>query len=58
MSVSYDKSDAPKDLRQYDDADVRRMMNGHNGLTIVALEEVLRLRRVVKRLVNANKGNG
>lgn len=53
MAVSYDKSGDPKDLRQYDDAEVKRMMNGQHGLAVAALEEVLRLRRVVKRLVNA-----
>lgn len=61
MSISYDKGDAPKDLRRYDDEEVARMASAVKDNTREAAfaNEVLRLRRVVKRLVkNASQGNG
>ena len=54
MSISYDKGDAPKDLRRYDDEEVVRMAAAvrENTREAAFANEVLRLRRVVKRLVN------
>jgi hypothetical protein len=58
MSISYDKSDAPKDLRRYDDDEVARMAASvkENTREAAFAQEVLRLRRVVKRLVSNEKG--
>ena len=57
MSISYDKSSAPRDLRLYDDNDIAKMANAaKEGSREAAIwGEVLRLRRVVKRLVAGQK---
>ena len=60
MSISYDKS-TPKDLRRYDDEEVARMASAvkENTREWAFANEVLRLRRAIKRLVDAErKGNG
>ena len=51
MGISYETS-TPRDLRQYDDNDVAKMANAaQEGSREAAIwGEVLRLRRVVKRL--------
>jgi len=59
MSISYDNSAPPRDLRQYDDAEIRRMASAaKEGTREAAIwGEVLRLRRVVGRLTTNRKGN-
>lgn len=57
MSISYDKNDPPRDLRQYDDTEIQRMAGAaRDGTREAAIwGEVLRLRRVVKRLVEKQR---
>lgn len=55
MALSYGKEEPPRDLRQYDDTEVRRMSAAaKEGSREAAIwGEVMRLRRVVERLVKS-----
>jgi hypothetical protein len=50
LSLSYEHDAPPKDLRGYDDWEVVNMQNGVAGLAAAALAEVVRLRKLVKKL--------
>lgn len=50
MSLSYEHDAPPKDLKGYDDWEVERMQQGTAGLASAALAEVVRLRKLVKKL--------